>query len=566
MARSLLSTARLFALLGKELSEPELRDALFRTKVEIESLHDGQVEVEVNADRLDLLDEAGLAAELQGALGIARGTPGAAEGAAIPGVEARVNASVVPLRPQLEMAVVQAPAGSAGLDAGLIEELVRYQELLHATLGRQRQAASLGLYPLERLRPPFHYAMEPIGQVRFVPLGATTEVGAEAFYLEHPMARQFGALGRREDLALTLRDDARTVLSLPPVLNAAGAGEVRAGDREVLIESTGTRASRTREMVGYMLLPFSARGWSVHPVPVHRPEAISDGKDLIAPRRVPVQATLITRLLGARLTAAEIEQALLSSRLGVDRVSGSLQALVPPWRADVLAPVDLAEEVAIARGYGSFAPILPPASGIGLRRPERRLELRLGDVLLGLGYQELNTQVLVPLASAERFAEPGEALPLRNPISTELSHLRSVLRTSLFDVLGRNTRSSYPQRFFEVGPVVVRDERADTGTRTETHLALIDASEGAGFALAAGIADHLFGVLGFSAPREPGEGRGCVPGRVAKLRIAGEPIGLLGEVHPSALSELKVQVPVSWVELDLTKLERLRGLLPEAAR
>ncbi len=565
MARASLSTARLFAILGKELSEPELREVLFRTKVEIESIQDGQVEVEGNADRLDLLDEGGLALELQGSLGSASGLPGGPPGAALPGVEARVNASVSPLRPELEMAVVVAPEGSTGLDAGIIEELVRYQELLHATLGRVRKAASIGLYPLERLEPPFHYAMETLGQVRFTPLGGSAEVGADTFYSEHAMAREFGALGRKDDLALTLRDNARTVLSLPPVLNAAGAGEVRPGDRRVLIESTGTRAARTREMVGYMLLPFAARGWSVHPVPVHRPDTSVDGVEVVSPRRLPVQATLINRLLGSRLTSGEIEHALLSARLGGERASGSLHALVPPWRADLLAPVDLAEEVAIARGFASFAPILPPAMSMGRRRPDRRFEVQLGDVLLGLGYQELNTQVLVSPASAERFSEPGEALHLINPITTELSYARPVLRTSLLDALERNTRSSYPQRFFEIGSVIVRDADADTGTRTEVHLALVDAGELAGFALAAGVSERLFEVLGFSAPREPAEARGCVPGRVAKLRIAGELIGLVGEVHPSVLSELKVQVPVSWVELDLSRLERLRGLLPNKA-
>ncbi|MDE1820273.1 MAG: phenylalanine--tRNA ligase subunit beta [Euryarchaeota archaeon] len=561
MPRSTLSTERLFGLLGQQLSESELRETLFRTKVEIESLKDGLVEVEVNADRLDLLDEGGLALELQGAMGKATGPVLRVDGEALPGVEARVNASVAPLRPELSMAVVEAPPGKA-LDEGLLEELVRYQELLHATLGRLRQAASIGLYPIEKLRPPFHYAMEPLGQVRFVPLGGTTEVSGEAFYPEHAMAREFGVLGRREDLALTLRDDARTVLSLPPVLNAAGAGEVRPGDRRVLIEATGTRAARTREMVGYMLLPFAARGWSVHPVPVHRPSGMSDGTEVVRPRKVQVQPTLISRLLGSRLSSGEVEDALQKSRLGVERVSGSLLALVPPWRADILAPVDLAEEVAIARGYGSFAPILPPAVTMGRRRPERRYESRLAEVLLGMGYQELHTPVLLSQSSVERVCAPGEALFLRNPISSELTHLRPVLRASLLDALGRNTGSGYPQKIFEIGPVIVRDPEGETGTRTETHLALADAGEGAGFALAAGVAERLFEVLGFNSPREPAEASGTVPGRVAKLRIAGERVALAGEVHPGVLADLHVPMPVSWVEVELTRLEQLRGVLP----
>ncbi len=560
MARSNLSLTRLFALLGRELTETELRERLFRTKVEVDAYQGTEVTVEVMADRLDLLDEGGLAWELQGARGEATGLPVAELQPPLPQVEARVNASVDPLRSELAMAVVVAPEGSAGLDAGLLEEVVRYQELLHASLGRGRQSASLGLYPLDRLRPPFHYAMEPMGQVRFVPLGGTGELGAEEFYRTHPMAAKYGALGHRETSCLTLRDDDRTVLSLPPVLNAAGAGEIAPGGRRVLLEATGTRRSRTREMVGYMLVPFLARGWKAHPVPVHGPQGTVDGTEVLAPRRVPVAASALTTLLGSRLTSTEIEHALLSSRLGVERPSGTLMALVPPWRADILASVDLAEEVAIARGYATFTPILPPSTTMGRRRPERRFEQRVGSVMLGMGYQELNTQVLLSGPSLGRFHPLEESLALRNPISQEYSHVRSVLRASLLDALARNTGSGYPQQVFEVGPVLTRDPKAETGSRTETHLALVDAGEGAGFARAAAVADRLFSLLGFEAPREPTEVLGAVPGRAARLRIAGETIALLGEVHPSVLGELHLQVPVCWVEMDLTKLERLGGL------
>lgn len=561
MARSTLSLSRLFSLLGRELKEEALREALFRTKVEIDAVEGDKVDVEVNPDRLELLDEGGLAWELQGALGTASGLPAQAETSPLPSVEARLNASVSPLRPFLAMAAVAAPSGSA-LDAGQIEELVRYQELLHDSLGRDRKSASLGLYPIERLRPPFHYAMEPLGQIRFTPLAAVSETDGEEFYRDHPMAALYGGLGRTGDLALTLRDAERTVLSLPPVLNAAGAGEIKAGDRQVLIEATGTREARTREMVGYMLVPFASRGWKVHPVPVHGPSSSDDGRAVVAPRKVPVAVSNLASLLGVRFTAAEVEKALLSSRLGVERPSGSFLALVPPWRADILSAVDLAEEVAIARGLASFAPILPPSSSMGRRLPQRSFELHLTDIVVGMGYQELYTLMLLSKVSAERVSAPGEAVGLRNPVSAEFSHLRPALRASLLDAIARNTGSGYPQRVFELAPVVVRDPKAETGTRTETHLALADAGEGAGFALAAGVAERLFRLLGFEPPREPAEAAGSVAGRTAKLRIAGETVALLGEVHPSVLVDLHLQVPVSWVEVDLSRLERLKGLLP----
>jgi phenylalanyl-tRNA synthetase beta chain len=563
MARAILSSSRLFSLLGRTLSPEELGETLFRTKVELGKFGDGTVEVEVNPDRLDLLDEGGLAWEVQGALGTARGLPYGPGLEPLPGVEVRVNPSVAPLRPDIVMAVAVAPSGAKGLEAGDLEELIRFQELLHATTGRKRVSASLGLYPLERLHPPFHYVLEPAEAVRFVPLGSSAPTGAAEFYATHPMAKEFGELGRRDDLVLTLRDDARAVLSLPPVLNAAGEGELRSGDRQVLIEATGTRAARVREMVGYMLVPFLARGWSVHRVPVHGPTGTDDGKAVVEPRAVPTTLSAISSVLGVRLTAPEVEKALLSSRLGVRREAGSIVALVPPWRPDILSGVDLSEEVAIARGFTTFLPVLPPSPTVGRRLPVRVFREKVGRAMLGLGFQEMRTQVLISASSIERFAPPGEALALRNPISSELSRVRPFLRASLLDAFSRNTGSGYPQLIFEIGDVVVRDGASDTGTRTEVHLGVAEAGEGGGFARVAGIAEHLFGLLGLRPSREPAESMGSIPGRVAKLRIAGETVALLGEVHPSALTELKVPVPVGWLEVDLTRVEQLRGPSPD---
>lgn len=559
MVRAVLSSSRLFSILGRQLSPQELSETLFRTKVELGQVAEGNVEVEANPDRLDLLDEGGLAWEVQGALGTATGLPYRPEPAPLPHVEVRVNASVSPLRPEIALAVVEAPPAARALEAGDLEELVRFQEMLHATTGRRRVSASLGLYPLERLHPPFHYVMEPAKEVRFVPLGSTAPTGAEEFYATHPMAKEYGALGRRGDLVLTLRDDARAVLSLPPVLNAAGEGELRVGDRKVLLEATGTRAARTREMVGYMLVPFLARGWTVHPVPVHGPSGTDDGRNVVEPRPVPTTPAAISSVLGVRLGAPEVEKALLTNRLGVRREAGSVVGLVPPWRPDILGSVDLAEEVAIARGFAAFSPVLPPSPSMGRRLPGRIFRESVGRAMLGLGFQELRTQVLLSPASAERFTPPGEALPLRNPISSELSRVRPCLRASLLDALSRNTGNGYPQQVFEIGDVVVRDASADTGTRTEVHLGVAEAGEGAGFARAAGLSEHLFGLLGLKPPREPAESPGSIPGRVARLRIAGETVALLGEVHPSVLSELKLTVPVGWLEVDLTRVEALRG-------
>ncbi len=559
MPQSTLSLDRINAVLPRPISEEALRETLFRTKVEPGAREGDRLTVEVTPDRLDLLDEAGLARELSGLLGLARGMGYAFEPAPIPGVEARQNASVSPLRGEFMAAALEAPAGGA-LDPGLVDEVIRFQELLHATTGRDRRAGSLGLYPLERLTPPFRYALEPIGQIRFTPLASSQETSGKEFYRTHPLALRYGALGQQGDLALTLRDREDRILSLPPVLNAAVHGEIRPGDRRILVEATGTRSARVRELIGYMLLPFVERGWKAYPVPIHGPEGTRDGREVLSPRKFLLLAAGAQRLLGVRLTAGELIEHLLQARLGAELREGKVHVEAPPWRPDLLAEVDLVEEVAVARGYGRFQPLLPPSSTRGARSRSARREAQLREVALGMGFQELYTPALISGAAAGWGLALSEPLALVNPVSSEFSHVRSSLVPGLVAALARNTRSPYPQRAFELGPVVVRDGEAATGSRTDRDFALAESAADAGFARAAAWSQRLLGLFGLQAGREPLEVPGTLPGRSTQVRVAGERVLWMGEVHPRILSELHVPEPVAFLVVHCSPLERLRPL------
>ncbi|EQD50223.1 phenylalanyl-tRNA synthetase subunit beta, partial [mine drainage metagenome] len=190
-----------------------------------------------------------------GAMGTAEGRLRPPEIEGIDAARCDVDPSVATLRPAFAALTVEAPE-EAGLDDGTLAEAIRFQELLHATVGRDRRVASLGIYPLDRIEFPLRYACEPMDTVRFVPLDGTEETSAAQFYAEHPMALRYGALGRSGGSVLTLRDARGSVLSLPPVLNARGAGEARIGDRRLLLESTGASARSVREALGLLQVVF----------------------------------------------------------------------------------------------------------------------------------------------------------------------------------------------------------------------------------------------------------------------------------------------------------------------
>jgi phenylalanyl-tRNA synthetase beta chain len=554
MPRAVLDSERLLALAGRPLSDSALDDLLFGSKAEVEG-HDGSsLTVSVTPDRLDLLSEGGLGLYLQGVLGLARGIPSyRAAPADTPTAGFEVDRSVERIRPAIAGALVRAPEGRS-LDAGLLAEAVRFQETLHATIGRDRRAASLGIYPVDRLGLPVHYSLEPMASVRFVPLDASEEVGAEEFFRDHPMAQAYGSLGRQGDMCLTLRDARGTILSLPPVLNGRAAGEARLGDRELLIEATGTRERSVAEAVGLLLVAFVAQGWSVAPVPVVGPEGLrSDGTLVVHSHSVDLPSSVLREIGGSTLSAAVVERRLAEMRLGGHGHSGGWKVDAPPWRPDLLTAVDAAEDVLLAEGVRPEDGLLPPSPTRGSLRRETRFRRRFASVLLGLGLAAPHTPLLVSETAVARLG--GSApLHLRNPVSAEFAYLRDRLLLSHLEVLARNTRHAYPQRFGEVAPVIVVAPGSETGGETRYHAGIMIASDTAGFADAASLVEYLLRTIDVVGIREPAEIPGTTAGRAARARVAGEVVAELGEVAPALLSELGVPVPVAWAEVDLTAL------------
>ncbi|MCI4353116.1 MAG: hypothetical protein L3K14_06995 [Thermoplasmata archaeon] len=553
MPQSVLSANRVLELLPQPLSRTELEERLFQSKAELSDWTEDALTIEVTPDRLDLLSEGGLALFLQGALGLRKGpVPFAEPPASFDRPIALVDASVAPVRPYLAGTILVAPPGVA-LDAGLFAEAIRFQEALHATIGLDRRAASLGLYSWERLKPPLRYALEPIDGVRFHPLDGPAELEGTRFFSDHPMAQRYGRWSRSDGECLTLRDADDQLLSLPPILNGRTAGEVRLGDRVLLLESTGTRAVRVEESVGLMMLPFVARGWAVQPLRVEYPDRAESGVGWISARRLPFSASTLRELTGLALDDAQVEEYLARGRLGAKKAPDGWWVEIPPWRPDLQTSVDLTEEVLVARGIAPNEALIPPSATRGRHSREGLFRRNVRRLLLGLGYVELRTPVLVPNRLVTLLARTS-AIALVNPVSELFSRVRDALQVSLVGSLERNVRYSYPQQYSDVGPVVVPDATEASGARTRWHAGVALAGERAGFADAAAAVDYLLGAFGALGVREPVELPGTIPGRAARLRIAGESIAEIGEISPAVLSELKIPVAVAWAEVDLTAL------------
>ncbi len=525
----------------------------------------GQVEVlrmELLAVRPDLFDAGGLGRALRAYLGVQPGLLryDLAEEAAELQVAPETQGPRCP-RPAIAAAVIR----GLRLDDDFLKTLMKLQEDLHWALGRDRKHASIGVYDLDTVEPPFRYrAVAPDG-VRFVPLGfpADSKPLTPAEILEvHPKGQAFARLLADFELYPLLEDARGRVLSLPPIINSEQT-RVRPETRNLFVDVTGTNRRVVSKALAILVTSAKelAPGCRICRVRVRSPEGELVTPDL-EPETVALDVEATARLLGLDLDEPQVRALLERMGHGVEGAGGALQVSVPAWRADVMHPRDLMEDVAIAYGYHNIAPRLVSTMTVGRPDPAQESARLARQVLVGAGYLEVMTLALTSeqeAFGAMRLEPDPRAVLLENPISVEQTMLRISLLPGLLATAGRNTHRELPQRLFEVGPVTLLDPQAETGAAEQLRLAAILVDAKAGAADVRALWQVLARELDLRAEVRNGTWGPFLEGRCAELWADGRLLGRFGEVHPEVLETFGLGHPVAALELDLGGLAaRLR--------
>lgn len=155
----------------------------------------------------------------------------------------------------------------------------------------------------------------------------------------------------------------------------------------------------------------------------------------------------IARLIGVPLSAEVITQRLASVGFGVTpAANGTLAVRVPTWRNDVTREVDLVEEVARLGGFDSLPDELRPfRPGNAPDHPVHLLGLRVRDALVAEGLLEAK-----PLPFVKGGA--GSHVHVENPLADDEPALRTSVLESLVKRAEYNlNRGEGNVRLFEVG-------------------------------------------------------------------------------------------------------------------
>jgi phenylalanyl-tRNA synthetase beta chain len=290
------------------------------------------------------------------------------------------------------------------------------------------------------------------------------------------------------------------------------------------------------------------------------------------PARLPLRTRRVREVLGVEVPV-ERQQAILEAlEFGVAPAPGGLEVTVPSFRRnDVYREIDLIEEVARIDGVERLPATLPARRDAygRLSRPQH-LRRRAADALVGHGLYEVVGWSFTDPGLAERLRllpdDPRRrALALVNPLSEDLSRMRTTLLGSLLDIARYNVARGMPDlRLFEIGAVYRDDgERLPHEHRALGLLLcgrLAEPTWGAPqpphadfFALKA-VLEALAGAVRLDdLELRPAYEPFLHPGRAAAVSGGGAELGWIGELHPLVARTWDLE-RAAVAELDLDRL------------
>ena len=236
---------------------------------------------------------------------------------------------------------------------------------------------------------------------------------------------------------------------------------------------------------------------------------------------------------------------------------------IPPYRVDVLHPMDLVDDVGRAFGFNDLEPRYPDVSTVGGRTDTSRLEDATRNTLVGFGFEDLlnshptdeatlfERMSLAPDDDALGAAEPPT---ITEPYSEAYTVVRSWALPSLLSVLENNTHREYPQALAEIGHVAAVDADEPTGVAEHRPVAGVLARTDASYEDAKARVEAIARAFGADLETPATTHPSFVPGRTAEIVLDGESVGVIGEIHPRVLVEHDLELPVAAFEF------RLEGL------
>ncbi|MDH7607519.1 MAG: phenylalanine--tRNA ligase subunit beta [Candidatus Bathyarchaeota archaeon] len=531
--------------------------AFVKGEVKLFDEKEGTLSIEIkDTNRPDLWGIEGLTRTLRGFLGIEEGLKRYSAGKPI--LDVYVDERLGKIRPYIGCSVVK----GVKLTDTVIRGLMHLQDKLDQTYGRNRRRTSIGLYDYSLITPPLYYTVAKPTEISFAPLGFTEEMTLKEILEQHPKGLEYGHIVEKHALYPILLDSKRKVLSFPPIINSNDLGKVTEKTECVLVEVTGTAYETVLNTLKIVTLALVDRGGKAYSAKIHYPREKSH---VLTPsfevQYVDLHVDYVNRVLGLNLASEQIVKLLGKAGFGVKKArKEAVTVQVPCYRIDIMHPIDIVEDVAIAYGYNNIKPLWRKLPTTGGTKPEQPILNAARELMIGLGFQEVLTYTLTNPENLfkKMNCKKERIIEVANPKVQTFTCLRNWLLPSLMEFLSNNLHVDYPQKIFELGTVVLPDAKAETKTRDEERLAAVTAHASASFSEIKSALDAFLVNIGVKWEINETKHPSFIEGRVGTAEINGVNIGFLGEIHPKVLEAWKLEHPAAAFEINMTEIAKIK--------
>ncbi|MBE0510164.1 MAG: phenylalanine--tRNA ligase subunit beta [Gammaproteobacteria bacterium] len=295
------------------------------------------------------------------------------------------------------------------------------------------------------------------------------------------------------------------------------------------------------------------------------------------PRREPIllRRQRIERVLGTAIEDQRVTAILSGLDMQVAACDGGWQVVAPSFRFDIAIEVDLIEELARIVGYSQLPGRRPQGEMLMQARPEGQISKRiLARTLVDRGYQEAISYSFVDPKMQALLDPQREPIALANPISADLSVMRTTLWAGLLPIMQHNlNRQQSRVRLFEQGLSFVR-EGDKTLQQAKLAGVVCGSREPEQWGQAAQRVDfydvkadveallaiaRLTDQARFVAEAHPA----LHPGQSARIYLGEQAIGWLGAIHPELERTLDLHGQSFVFELDIPAISQ--GNVPKFA-
>jgi len=533
-------------LLGRKVSDEQLANRISFLGTGFEGINDSEIEVEIFPNRPDLLSEQGMARALNAFMDIKTGFK--KYDVKKSSVKLVVDKSVKGIRPFTACAIVK----GLKLTDDKIKEIIQIQEKLHITYGRNRKKAAIGIYPLEHIKPPIFYKALHPEEIRFKPLDLNKDLTGSQILAIHPTGREYGYLLEGKEKYPIFIDSKQNIMSMPPIINSNSVGKITVTTRDVFVECSGFEFDYLHTCLNMIVTALADMGGQIYSVDVYYPEKKYVTPDLSG-REIKLDIDYVNKILGTNLKEQDVKKYL--AKMGHDYKNK--KALVPNYRADILHPIDLVEDIAIAYGYENFKGTLSEFSATAQEKPIEVFKNNLRAILIGLELIEVKNYHLTNKDVQSKLMNYNiDVVELENSVTQDYNVLRAWILPSLIETLKSNKQYDYPQNIFEIGTIFKLDESYDTGVQEGERLGIVLCGHDANFTKIKQILDVIAEALDIKYDLTDTEHDSFIKGRAGRVIVNNSKIAYVGEIHPQVLVNWTLEMPVAALEINVTELFR----------